>query len=111
MQTRIAAVLLAAFAFGLRAAWIKGPGGDDGVSELRSVLGNVSTPWLLVAFVAGTRVTNLRSGALVGLAATGAASLDSSSTKLAVYAGEFLMGLALTLRLVAMSFRRSGRPT
>ena len=34
------------------------------------MLGNLSTPWLLVGFVAGTRCLRLRSGALLGLLAT-----------------------------------------
>ena len=39
-------------------------------SQLRGVLGNLSTPWLLVPFFAGVQCTRLRQGALVGLAAT-----------------------------------------
>jgi hypothetical protein len=35
-----------------------------------SVVGNVSTPWLLVPFLAGTRCTRVRAAALVGLVAT-----------------------------------------
>jgi hypothetical protein len=66
-------VLVGAFAFGVLAAWAKGPGGVDAVSEVRSSLGNLSTPWLLVAFVAGAGFPRLRTGALVGLLATMAA--------------------------------------
>jgi hypothetical protein len=66
----MSSVLLAALCFGMLAALIKGPGGADDVSAIRSSLGNLSTPWLLVAFVAGTRCSRLRSGALVGLLAT-----------------------------------------
>ena len=71
--TRIARVLVAGFAVGLLAALIKGDGGGEGIPELRNVLGNLSTPWLLVAFVAGTTASRLRWGALYGAAATAAA--------------------------------------
>jgi hypothetical protein len=66
-------VLAAAFLFGLVAAWAKGQGGADRLAELRSDLGNLSTPWLLVAFLAGTTCARLRAGALLGLLATAAA--------------------------------------
>jgi hypothetical protein len=59
------AVLLAAFAFGAAAALLKGQG-----SGVRSVLGNMSAPWLMVAFLAGTRSRSLRIGGALGLAAT-----------------------------------------
>jgi hypothetical protein len=59
------------FAFGVLAAWAKGPnGGLDAISRFRTDLGNVSTPWLLVAFVAGAQASRMRSGALLGLLAT-----------------------------------------
>jgi hypothetical protein len=69
---RIAAVLLGACVFGVLAAWAKGPnsGGVQYVSQLRGVVGNLSTPWLLVPFFAGTQCRRLRRGALLGLAAT-----------------------------------------
>jgi Family of unknown function (DUF6518) len=69
---RVGAVLLAAFAFGLLAAWAKGQNTDGvaQVSQARSALGNLSTPWLLVAFFAGMQGSRLRDGAVVGLAAT-----------------------------------------
>jgi hypothetical protein len=66
-------VVAAAFLFGLVAAWAKGQGGADHLAELRSDLGNLSTPWLLVAFLAGTTCSRLRAGALLGLLATTAA--------------------------------------
>lgn len=69
-QRRVTCVLLTAFAFGLLAAWAKGPGGSDTMSAIRSSLGNLSTPWLLVAFAAGSGFSRLRTGALVGLLAT-----------------------------------------
>lgn len=69
---RLAAVLLGAFAFGVLAAWAKGQNTDGvaQVSQLRNALGNLSTPWLLVAFFAGLQWSRLRDGAVVGLAAT-----------------------------------------
>jgi hypothetical protein len=66
-------VLAAAFAFGLVAAAAQGNGGGEGIPELRNTLVHLSTPWLLVAFVAGTRCSTLRSGALLGFGATMAA--------------------------------------
>jgi hypothetical protein len=68
----VGAVWLAAFAFGVCAAWAKGQN-TDGVqqlSQLRSALGNLSAPWLLVAFFAGMQTSRPGRGAVVGLAAT-----------------------------------------
>jgi len=45
----------------------------DAVAEIRTAVGNLSTPWLLVPFVAGTGFSRLRSGALAGLLASMAA--------------------------------------
>jgi hypothetical protein len=61
--------------FGVFAAWAKGPetNGVSAVSQLRSDLGNLSAPWLLVAFLAGTQASRPRWGALLGLAATSVA--------------------------------------
>jgi hypothetical protein len=65
-------LLGAAVVFGVLAAWAKGPntGGVQYVSQLRGAVGNLSTPWLLVPFFAGTQCRRLRQGALMGLAAT-----------------------------------------
>jgi len=65
-------MVLGAVGFGLFAAWAKGPGtnGVSGVSQLRADIGNLSTPWLLVAFIPGTWTTRSRDGAIVGLVAT-----------------------------------------
>src|SRR5438093_8861745 len=50
---------------------MQGPnGGIDVVSRFRTDLGNVSTRWLLVAFVAGTAGRRTGWGALFGLVAT-----------------------------------------
>jgi hypothetical protein len=74
IRVRVSGLLVAAFAFGLVAALVEGKSGGQGtVVELRNALGNLSTPWLLVAFLAGTTCSRLRSGALLGLAATAAA--------------------------------------
>lgn len=74
-RRRLVLVLALAFAFGLAAGWIKGQDTDglSTISQVRSSLGNLSTPWLLVAFVAGTRGSRIRSGALLGFLATVAA--------------------------------------
>ena len=49
-------ILGAAIAFGVLAALAKGQNTDgvQALSRVRSDLGNLSTPWLLVPFVAGT---------------------------------------------------------
>jgi len=65
-------VLVGAFAFGLLAAWLKGQDTDgvSTISQVRTDLGNLSTPWLLVAFLAGTRSRRPGSGALLGFLVT-----------------------------------------
>jgi hypothetical protein len=74
-RRRLALVLLGAFAFGAFAAWAKGPGTDgiETMSQLRADLGNLSTPWLLVACFAGAQCSRPRAGALLGLLASVAA--------------------------------------
>jgi hypothetical protein len=69
---RLALVLAGAALFGLAAAWAKDPGsnGIGTLSILRADLGNLSAPWLLVAFVAGSQGRRLRTGALLGVVAT-----------------------------------------
>jgi Family of unknown function (DUF6518) len=75
-RLRVLLVLVCAFAFGLLAAWAKGPnGGLSTISRVRSDLGNLSAPWLMVAFIAGTRSRRSGSGALLGLWATMSALL------------------------------------
>jgi len=71
-RTRIALVLVAAFVFGVLAAWVKDPdpNGVSALSQVRTDLGNLSTPWLLVAFVAGSFARRPWKGAVLGLAAT-----------------------------------------
>jgi hypothetical protein len=56
----------------LLAAWAKGQNTDGvhGISSVRNVAGNLSTPWLLVAFFAGAQCSRPRRGMLFGLLAT-----------------------------------------
>ena len=65
-------VIAGAFAVGVFAAWAKGQ--DTSMhawpAQLRSHLGNLSAPWLLIAFFAGTRSTGTKRGAAYGLVAT-----------------------------------------
>ncbi|XVV17248.1 DUF6518 family protein [Actinoplanes sp. CA-131856] len=58
-------VLAAALVFGMVAALVKG---DDG--GVRDTIGNLSTPWLLVAFVPGMFARSVPRGAVVGLVST-----------------------------------------
>src|SRR5437763_5756680 len=71
-RLRVVRILVGALAFGLLAAWAKGPNTDgvSAISQVRADLGNVSTPWLLVPFLAGTRSRKAGPGALLGLAAS-----------------------------------------
>lgn len=59
-------VLIAAFAFGLLAAWVKGPNTDglSALSRLRGDLADLSAPWLIVAFLARAAGPGGRDGAL-----------------------------------------------
>jgi hypothetical protein len=74
---RFAIVVAGAIAFGLFAAWAKGPATDGvhAVSVIRSTLGNLSAPWLLVGFLAGIQSNRVWVGAVLGLIATMAALL------------------------------------
>jgi hypothetical protein len=65
MLRRLALISALAFAFGFAVAALKGQGGGllDGV-------GNLSAPWLLVAFLPGLQSRSIAKGALIGLAAT-----------------------------------------
>jgi Family of unknown function (DUF6518) len=71
-KRRLAEVLAAAFAFGAVAALLKGQSGDGRaiVSQVRSELGNLSAPWVLIAWVAGTRSRRIPVAAALGLLAT-----------------------------------------
>ncbi len=64
-------VFAGAFLLGALMAWAKGPnGGVDVLAQVRTDVGNLSTPWLLVAFLAGAQSSRIGRGALIGLAAT-----------------------------------------
>lgn len=71
-RRRLALVIVAAAAFGLFAAWAKGPATDGmhAVSHARAVLGNLSAPWVLVGFLAGLQSRRIWLAALLGLFAT-----------------------------------------
>jgi hypothetical protein len=69
-RREIATILLAAFAFGVVVAVVKGQ--DAGA---RDALGNTSAPWIVVPFLAGMRFPSAWRGALAGVAATAAAFL------------------------------------
>jgi len=72
---RVAGVIVAAALFGLVTAWVKDPGGSGlgSAYELRSSLGNLSAPWVLLAFFAGARARRPVGGAVLGSAATAVA--------------------------------------
>lgn len=74
MSVRIRAVVAMLVAFGLGAvmAWATDQGGASRtlVSQLRNTIGGLSTPWVLIPFVAGALCLRRLSGALMGLAAT-----------------------------------------
>jgi hypothetical protein len=75
----IGQVLLLGAAFGVLVAVVKGQ--DAGA---RDALGNMSAPWVLVPFLAGTRCTKLWQGALVGVAATLAAFVGFYAAEAAI---------------------------
>jgi hypothetical protein len=78
-RSRMWPVLLGALCFGAAMAVIKGQ--DVGA---RDAFGNTSAPWVLVAFLAGTRCTRLWAAALLGLAATMVAFFGFYLTEAAV---------------------------
>src|SRR5689334_13162073 len=57
---------------GVVLAWATDQGGNGRsvVSQLRNAVGSLSSPWVLIPFVAGACATTARRGALLGLAAT-----------------------------------------
>jgi hypothetical protein len=69
---RLALLLAGAFGFGVVCALIKGQSGDglSLASQIRGEIGNLSTPWVLVAWFAGRRTRAIGGGALLGLVAT-----------------------------------------
>jgi hypothetical protein len=79
---RLSAALLAALAFGILVGAFKG--NDAG---LRGAIGNLSAPWLLVAFIPSLRCRSLARGAVVGLLSTGVALAAFYATMTVVSAG------------------------
>ena len=65
---KLGPLLLSGLGFGVLVAVVKGQ--DPGV---RDALGNTSAPWVIVPFLAGTRYSKLRFGALAGVVTTLAA--------------------------------------
>jgi hypothetical protein len=65
MLRRLVLIPLLAFGFGFAIATVKGHGGG-----LLDAVGNLSAPWLLVAFLPGLRTRSIARGALAGVAAT-----------------------------------------
>jgi hypothetical protein len=93
---RLATVVLAAICFGVVMAAIKGQG-----SGARDALGNISAPWLLVAFVGGASSRRARSAPLAGLAVTLAALAGfyaAESRLLDLGTHTWLVDLQLTFR-------------
>lgn len=102
---RVFVVVLAAALFGLTMAIIKGQG-----TGVRDALGNVSAPWLLLAFVAGSTAGRRRlvSAAAAGTAASIAALFAFYATEsrlLALGAHSWLVdfGLAVTAGRIYMA--------
>jgi hypothetical protein len=79
---RLPAALLAAVAFGILVGAFKG--NDAG---MRGAIGNLSAPWLLVAFIPALRCRSLARGAVVGLLTTGVALAAFYATMTVVLAG------------------------
>lgn len=100
MIRRLVLIPTLAFAFGFAVATLKGQGGG-----LLDGIGNLSAPWLLVAFLPGLQTRSAVKGALLGVAAT---MLALAGFYLAVvlgggYAGH---GLRAGLGLVLSANRR-----
>jgi hypothetical protein len=69
---RFARIVVLAFVFGIVAGILAGQSGD-GVglaSRVRSVLGGLSAPWVLLAWVAGARTSRVVVGAVLGVGTT-----------------------------------------
>jgi hypothetical protein len=79
---RTAALLLGAVAFGVLAGAIKGDS-----SGLRSDIGNVSAPWLLVGLLPAARSRSIGRGALMGMACSLAALFGFYATLTVVLNG------------------------
>lgn len=102
VSTRIIAVILIAVAFGTATAVLKG---DD--AGLRDVVGNISAPWLLLPYFAGTLTRSGIRGALMGATASLVALLAFYITEafvLELGGHPVLTNLALTLGAGRMYF-------
>ena len=79
---RAAAVIVVAVASGALLAYVKGPAADPTLvtTQIRSAIGNLSAPWLLIAAFAGARAASVAGGAALGLAATAAALVSFYAT-------------------------------
>src|SRR5689334_2013268 len=68
----IVRMLVIALVVGAVLAWATGQGADGRslLSQVRNAIGSLSTPWVLIPFVAGSTAVRSRDGALLGLAAT-----------------------------------------
>jgi Family of unknown function (DUF6518) len=79
---RLLTLLLAAAAFGVLVGAFKGD-----ATDLRSGIGNLSAPWLLVAFLPALRCRSVWEGAVVGLLSTVVALLGFYSSLTIVLSG------------------------
>jgi hypothetical protein len=89
-------VLAAAAAGGAALAAVKGQGAD-----IRDAIGNMSAPWLLIAFLAGATSRTWKGGAVAGLASTLAALVGfyaAESVILDLGPHSWAVDLQLTLR-------------
>jgi hypothetical protein len=102
VSTRVIAIILIAVAFGTAAAVLKG--GDAGV---RDAIGNISAPWLLLPYFAGTLTRGRVRGAVMGAMACLAALLAFYVTEafvLELGGHPVLTNLALTIGAGRMYF-------
>ncbi len=93
---RLAAIVFAAVCFGVVMAVVKGQG-----AGARDALGNVSAPWLLVAFLGGASSRRSRLAPIAGLGVTVAALVGfyvAESRVLDLGQHSWLVDLQLTLR-------------
>jgi len=98
---RALAVLLLAAAFGVAAGLFKG-----NETGLRAAVGNLSAPWLLVAFLPALRCRSALRGAVVGLLSTWCALLAFYATLTVVLAGHLGGGGYVAELLVESSSNR-----
>jgi hypothetical protein len=75
VNTRVVRALVLSLAVGAGLAWATDQGGSGRtlLSQVRNAIGSLSTPWLVIPFLAGAICLRPRAGALVGLGSTMAA--------------------------------------